>query len=197
MRNGRRFRILALRSAPFRAPVRTAARCAIGKLTALGAGASSGRPAEGHRRRRRRVCARRPTRSSRAWRRSDGRNRERCGMRPIPITAGAAATHGRPRRARSAARVLRSTQRAPLRAAGALLPVRLLAAAADLTAGLRGVPALPGSQVAAGVFLRVPLGVILRPVMADGAWRGNSAVYVGAFCGSEEKSGSVTLPGLR
>jgi len=46
----------------------TAARRATGKLTALWAGASSGhgRPAEGHRRRRRRVRARWPMRSSRA-----------------------------------------------------------------------------------------------------------------------------------
>ena len=107
-------------------------------------------------------------------------------MRLIPVTAGAAATHARPERARAATRVLRGAQRALLRAAGALLPARLLATAADLTAGLRGVPALPGSQVAGGVFLRVQRGAILLPVMAGGAWRGNSAVYVGAFCGSEE-----------
>ena len=173
----------------------TAARRATGKLTALWAGASSGRPAEGHRRRRRRVRARWPTRSSRAWRRSDGRNRERCGMRPIPVTAGAAATHARPPRARAAARVLRGAQRALLRAAGALLPARLLATAADLTAGLRGVPALPGSQVAGSVFLRVPRGAILLPVMAGGAWRGNSAVYVGAFCGSEEEGCQAPFQG--
>jgi hypothetical protein len=98
----------------------TAARRAIGKLTALWAGASSGRPAEGHRRRRRQVRARRPTRSLRAWRRSDGRNREQCCMRPIPVTAGSAATHARPPRARAVARVLRGMQRALLRAAGAL-----------------------------------------------------------------------------
>ena len=153
------------------APVCYGCKACDWELTALWAGASSGRPAEGHRRRRRRVRARWPTRSSRAWRRSDGRNRQRCGMRPIPVTAGAAATHARPPRARAAARVLRGAQRALPRAAGALLPARLLATATDLTASLHSVPSLPGSQVAGGVFFRVPRGAILLPVMAGGAWR--------------------------
>ena len=172
----------------------TAARRAIGKLTALWAGASSGRPAEGHRRRRRRVRARRPTRSSRAWRRSDGRNREQCGMRPIPVTAGAAVTHARPPRARAVARVLRGMQRALLRAAGALLPARLLATAAGLAAGLRGVPGLPGSQIAGGVFLRVPRaacrvprGAILRPVMTGGAWREIALFMLVHFAAAKRK----------
>jgi len=52
-------------------------------------------------------------------------------------------------------------QRALLRAAGALLPVRLLATATDLTAGLRGLPALPRSPAAEGLSLRVPRGAIL------------------------------------
>ena len=73
----------------------TAARRATGKLTALWAGASSGRPAEGHRRRWRRVRARWPTRSSRAWRRSDGRSRERCGVRPIPAGLGGCCRNSR------------------------------------------------------------------------------------------------------
>jgi hypothetical protein len=120
-RNGRRFRIRALRSMPFRdSGLLRLQRRATGKLTTLRAGASSGRPAEGHRRRWRRVRARWPTRSSRAWQRSDGRNE--LGRRPH--TAGRAAS--------------------PARAAGALLPVRLLAPVSDLAAGLRGVPALPG-----------------------------------------------------
>jgi hypothetical protein len=68
-------------------------------------------------------------------------------MRPIPVTADAAATHGRPPRARAAAAYCGAAQRALLRAAGALLSARLLAAAADLTAGLRGVPALPGPRL--------------------------------------------------
>ena len=43
----------------------------------------------------------------------------------------------------------------------------------------------------------MPRGAILRPVMAgDGrrclAW--NITVYVGAFCGSDEESGSAPLP---
>jgi hypothetical protein len=67
-----------------------------------------------------RVRARWPTRSPRAWRRSDGRNRERCGMRPVPGFGGAAATHARPPRARAAADVLRSALRALLRADDAL-----------------------------------------------------------------------------
>jgi hypothetical protein len=67
MRNGRRFRIRALRSMPFRGSgLLRLQRRATGKLTTLRAGASSGRPAEGHRRRWRRVRARWPTRSSRA-----------------------------------------------------------------------------------------------------------------------------------
>jgi hypothetical protein len=71
------------------------------------------------------------------------------------------------------------------RAAGALLPVRLLAAAAELAAG--GVRTLPGLRLRGSVFLHVPRGAILLPVMAGGARRGNNAVYVGAFCGSEEE----------
>ena len=114
--------------------------------------------------------------------------------RSRPVSAGAAATHVRPPRARAAARVLRGAQRALPRAAGALLPVRLLAAAADLAAGFAAC--LPcRAQVAGSVFLRVPRGAILLPVMAGGAWRGNSAVYVGAFCGSEEEGCQAPFQG--
>ena len=52
-----------------------------------------------------------------------------------------------------------------------------------------------GPQVAGSVFLRVPRGAILLPVMADGGWRGNSAVYVGAFCGSEEEGCQAPFQG--
>ena len=72
----------------------------------------------------------------------------------------------------------------PCRAAGGLLPVRLLAAAADLAAdGVRTRQA----QVAGKRILTRPRGAILLPAMAGGAWRGNSAVYVGTFCGNEEE----------
>ena len=173
MRNGRRFRIRALRSMPFRGSgLLRLQRRATRKLTTLRAGASSGRPAEGHRRRWRRVRARWPTRSSRAWQRSDGRNE--LGRRPH--TAGRAAS--------------------PARAAGALLPVRLLAPVTDLAAGLRGVPACR-APVVGSVFLRVPRGAILLPVMTGGAWRGNSDAYVGTFCGSAEESHFAAFPGLR
>ena len=64
-----------------------------------------------------------------------------------------------------------------------------------LAAGLRGVPALPGPQVAGTVFWRVSRGAILLPVMAGGARRGNSAVYVGAFCGSEEEGCQTPFQG--
>jgi hypothetical protein len=64
-----------------------------------------------------------------------------------------------------------------------------------LAAGLRGVLALPGPQVAGTVFWRVPRGAILLPVMAGGARRGNSAVYVGAFCGSEEEGCQAPFQG--
>jgi hypothetical protein len=42
-----------------------------------------------------------------------------------------------------------------------------------------------------------PRGAILLPVMAGGARRGNSAVYVGAFCGSEENGSLAPFQGLR
>ena len=119
----------------------TAARRATGKVTTLRAGASSGRPAEGHRRRWRRVRARWPTRSSRAWQRSDGRNGSggcaRSRSRVCRNSREAA-------RARAAAHVLRGAQRA-LRAR--LVPFcryGFLPPATDLAAGRRGVPALPG-----------------------------------------------------
>jgi hypothetical protein len=68
------------------------------------AGASSGRPAEGPRRRWRRVRARSPLTSSRAWRRSDSRSRERW-VCPIPAgLGGCTATHVGPPRARAAPR---------------------------------------------------------------------------------------------
>jgi hypothetical protein len=115
-------------------------------------------------------------------------------MRSIPVTAGAAATHAMPPRARAAARVLRGAQRALLRAAGALLQARLLATAIDLTASLHSVPALPGSQVAGGVFCRVPRaacrvprGAILLPVMASGAWRGIALFMLVHFAAAKRK----------
>ena len=75
----------------------------------------------------------------------------------------------------------------PCRAAGTLLPALLLATAADPGRGSSRHACPAGPQVAGTVFWRVPRGAILLPVMAGGAWRGNSAVYVGAFCGSEEE----------
>ena len=72
----------------------------------------------------------------------------------------------------------------PCRAAGGLLPVRLLAAAADLAAD--GVRTLPGPGCGEA-YSYAPRSAILLPAMAGGAWRGNSAVYVGAFCGNEEE----------
>src|SRR6202034_4444479 len=58
--------------------------------------------------------------------------------RPLRVGARLRAVH------HTAARVLRSAQRALPRAAGALLAVRLLAAAADGAASLGGVRALAG-----------------------------------------------------
>jgi hypothetical protein len=46
-----------------------------------------------------------------------------------------------------------------------------------------------------GAHLCVPRGAILLPVMAGGAWRGNNAVYVGAFCGSEEEGCQAPFQG--
>ncbi len=147
------------------------------------AGASSGQPAEGHRRRWRTVRARWPPRSLRA-RRSDGRNRA-VWAASDPGLGGVLPelTRGR-RKLVPPPAYCGGAQRALPRAAGALLPVRLLAAAADLAAG--GVRTLPGPRLRGNVFLRVPRGAILLPVMAGSAQRRNSAVYVGAFCGSEE-----------
>jgi hypothetical protein len=114
------------------------------------------------------------------------RNRERYGMRPIPVTAGAAATHARPPRARAAARVLRGAQRALLRAAGALLPTRLLATALpDRGSSRRACPAgVPGC----GKRILVH-AVWCHFIAGDGrrclAW--NIAVYVGVFCAAKRK----------
>src|SRR5207248_4207340 len=69
------------------------------------------------------------------------------------------------------------------------LPIsaRLLATAADLSAGLRGVPALPGSQVAGGVFLRVLRGATLLPVMAGSAWREIALFMLVHFAAAKRK----------
>jgi hypothetical protein len=85
-------------------------------------------------------------------------------------------------------RVLRGVQ-GVLRAAGALLPVRLLAAA-DLAAD--GVRTLPGCREA---YSYAPRSAILLPAMAGGAWRGNSAVYVGAFCANEKEGCQAPFQG--
>ncbi len=168
---------------------------ATGKLTVLGAGAYSGRPP--------RVIAGAGDGSAHGGRHD---RREHGGAataatgsavvraRSRPVSAGAAAIHARPPRARVAARVLRP-QSEPCRAAGALLPALLLATAADPGRGSsrRACPA--GLQVAGTVFWRVSRGALLLPVMAGGARRGNSAVYVGAFCGSEEESGLAPFQG--
>ena len=172
----------------------TAARRAIGKLTALWAGGSSGRPAEGHRKAsttgpRKAADAivasmavqRRPQQGA-VWYAPDPGHGGCCRNSREAATSPCR----RPRTARRAA----SPAARPVPFAGTAS-----ATAADLAAGLRGVPALPGSQVAGGVFLRVPRGAILLPVMAGGAWRGNSAVYVGAFCGSEEEGCQAPFQG--
>ena len=59
--------------------------------------------------------------------------------------------------------------------------------ASYLTAGLRGVPALPGSQVAGSVFSCMPCGAILLPVMAGGAWRGISLSMLVYFAAAKRK----------
>jgi hypothetical protein len=74
---------------------------------------------------------------------------------------------------------------------------RFLPPPLTLAAGLRGVPALPGRQVAGTVFWRVSRGAILLPVTVGSARRGNSAVYVGAFCGSEEEGCHAPFQGMR
>ena len=113
---------------------------------------------------------------------SDGCARERCGMRPIPVSAGAAATHARPPRARAAARTAgRAASPAARQAAfcryGFLPP--------PLT-GPR-VACVPCQAPGCGKRILTRRVVpFLLSAMAGGAWRGNSAIYVGAFCGNEE-----------
>ena len=160
----------------------TAARRATRKLAALRAGASSGRTAVGHRRRRRRVRARWPTPSSRAWRRSDGPQQGAVWCAPDPRSRRVLPQLTRGRREPVPPRVLRGAV-SPCARAGGLLPVRLLAAAADLAAD--GVRTLPGPRLREA-YSYAPRSAILLSAMADGARRENSAVYVGAFCRSGE-----------
>ena len=168
---------------------------ATGKLTVLWAGADSGRPprviagagdgsAHGGRHDRREHAAQRLPQQEALWCEPDpGRFRRvppqstRGRHEPVPPPAYCGA------------------RSEPCCAAGALLPALLLATAADPGRGSsrRACPA--GPQVAGTVFWRVSRGVILLPVMAGGARRGNSAVYVGAFCGSEEESGLAPFQG--
>jgi hypothetical protein len=177
VRNGRRFRIPAFpfrtfpwfRSAVMQRPA--------GKLTVLWTGSvSSGRFAEVPRRLWRRVCARWPgaTIASMAAQRRPQQERR------VPRNSSTATA--------SPCRLPRTAGRAanPPRTAGGLVPVRLLAAVVDLAAGLRGVPAYR-AQIAGSVFFYVPYGVIF--IASDGrrCLARNSAVYVGAFCGSEEE----------
>jgi hypothetical protein len=118
------------------------ARRATGKLTALWAGVSSGRPprviagaADG--------SARWPTRSPRARQRSDGRSREQCGVRPIPADFGGCCRDSRKAASPRAAGRAASPARGRCPSAGtAFLPPPL-----TLAAGLRGVPALPGPRL--------------------------------------------------
>jgi hypothetical protein len=78
-------------------------------------------------------------------------------MRPIPVSAGAAATHARPPRAHAAARVF-GARSEPCRARpGALLPARLLAAVADLAAAGVRIPAGPRLREACSNACRVVL----------------------------------------
>jgi hypothetical protein len=150
---------------------------------------SSGRPAKGHRRRWRRVRARWPTPLSRAWSRSDGHNRERCGIRPIPVWAGAAATHARLPRVHTAARILQGAQRP--------LPRGRCPSAGTASCHRRRpwpraacTPCqTPGCGEAYSYACRM---VLLVPAMAGVAWRGSSAVCVGAFCGNEK--GGIQAP---
>jgi hypothetical protein len=72
-----------------------------------------------------------------------------------------------PSRPRATDRVLRGAQRDLPCAARVLLLGRLPAAAADLAAG--GVRTLPGTRLRGSVFVRVPHGAILLPVMAESA----------------------------
>jgi hypothetical protein len=51
------------------------------------------------------------------------------------------------------------------------------------------------SQVYREAYSYAPRGAILLPVMAGGARHGNSAVYVGAFCGSEEEGCQAPFQG--
>jgi hypothetical protein len=103
-------------------------------------------------------------------------------MRPIPVSAGAAATHARPPRARAAARTAgRAASPAARQAAfcryGFLPP--------PLT-GPR-VACVPCQAPGCGKRILTRRVVpFLLAAMAGGAWRGNSAIYVGAFCGNEE-----------
>ena len=151
MRNGCRFRIPALRSAPFRDSGRLWWHVMPGvHWEADGAvGGRLQRPAaEGHRGRWRRVRARRPTRSPRARRRSDCRNRKRCGVSPIP--AGFGGCHRNPREAAtSPCRRLRTAGRGASPAARPVPFCRhcFLPPPLTLAAGLRGVPALPGPRL--------------------------------------------------
>jgi hypothetical protein len=104
--------------------------------------------AEGHRGRWRRVRARRPTRSPRARRRSDCRNRKRCGVSPIP--AGFGGCHRNPREAAtSPCRRPRTAGRGASPAARRVSFCRhcFLPPPLTLAAGLRGVPALPGPRL--------------------------------------------------
>jgi hypothetical protein len=193
MRNRRRFRIPVLRSAPFRGSgqLRAArhARRATGKLTALWVGAPSGRPARGSSQALATgPRARWPTRSSRAWRRSDGRRRGRCGARPIPAGLGECCRNS-PKAAAGPCRRPRTAGHAASPAARGRCPscAGMASCPPQLTLPRVFAACLPaGPQIAGSVFLRVSCGAILLPVMAGGAWRGNSAAYVGAFYGSEE-----------
>ena len=134
------------------------------------AGASSGHPAEGPRRRWRRVRARWPMRSSRAWRRCDSRSRERW-VCPIPAAlGGCTATHVRPPRARAAPRTARPAASPPAcgrrRGGGTASCYRRLPGRGSSRARL---PA-PGCGCGKRILTHA-VWCHLLPVMAGGAWR--------------------------
>ena len=82
----------------------------------------------------------------------------------------------------------------PCRAAGALLPVRLLAAAADLAAD--GVPTMPCQAPACGKRILTHRGATLLPVMAGGAWRGIVLFMLVHFAATKSKV-AVRFPRFR
>ena len=171
-------------------PAACHARRAAGKLAALRSGASSDRPVQGSSR----ALAKGPRKVADCDRREHGgaatAARGRCGA-PGPGLGGCCRNSREAAASPCRRRVLRGA------ASPAARPVPFCGTAscpaADLTA-LRGMPALPGPGCGERILTRAAW---CHFIAGDGrrclAW--NIAVYVGAFCGSEEEGCQAPFQG--